>query len=244
MGFEDDILNFMLSSDLVFYAVMALLSSLPLFFLVAAISLTSLVEARLKTMKFLEDWGQVMPEKFRGGFVTAVGYFGGFIFLIFLAFIFNSMGRFLLPDLVKSTGFPSSDLATVWFAENQDVWKAFERRYQRSARAESSEFDWRQDKANLGKPAVKSFRVVAIASVMLFIAGFIDIFSSSARRRGWVLSIVALFCFLLFFRIWADKQSLYMGRLYSANLELATPAVLPAGLESIIDMGVVESDQN
>ncbi|MCG8460558.1 MAG: hypothetical protein MI919_30120 [Holophagales bacterium] len=231
----DDAFADLILSDVTFYVTMAMVCSLPLFLLVAAVGDSSLSVARKRTMKFLETWGEVMPESLRGLISGAIGYFGGFIFLMLMAYLMNASGSLMLPKLLKATGYPGGNAKTTWFAVNFDAWKAFEGRYQSAAALEDSAFDWWEKKRELGKPTVRAFRVAAAASVILLVAGLVDVSSRSRRRRGILLLAVAVACLSIFPLIWADKQAHFMTRLWRANNQLETPASLPGDISAIME---------
>lgn len=225
------------NTDFGFYVLMALFVALPLFLFVAAVRKSGLSEAQAQTLDFLDSWSRVVPRGVRDWLARTLGLFGGFIFLIVLAYLLNSLGMVLLPLASGALGHFGNP-RTAWSVEHAEQWRSFEETYVLHATWEDPQFDWWEKRHELGKGFVRGCRILTLASVLLISAGILDLFSVRFRRRGLATGLLGLLFLGLFVFLWTDKTSHYMVRVQRANLALQAPAPVSPDLASLFPLSL------
>ena len=222
-----------LHNDTVFYILMALLVALPLFLLVAALLGRGLPEASTKTLQFLDDWAGIAPKAIRGYITKGLGFFGGFMFLMMLAYLLNSVALIAMPSLSSTVGH-FGDPITSWQVENFPSWKNFEGSYKVQATREDENFDWWEKKASLDRHAVRACRIGGMAAFLLIVAGGADLVRRKYRSRGWATMVTGAVLLVMFVAMWSYKTTAYIGKLRGANQLLQEPVAFPEELERLM----------
>jgi len=230
------------NTDFGFYVIMALFVALPLFLFVAAVRKLGLAAAQAQTLDFLDSWSKVVPGGVRDWLARTMGLFGGFFFLIVLAYVLNSVGMLALPLASGAMGHFGND-RTTWYVERFDQWRSFEETYVLHATRENPQFDWWEKRHELGMGFVRGCRILTLASVLLIAAGILDLFTARFRRRGAAAGLLGLLFLVLFVFLWTDKASHYMVRVQRANLALRSPAPVSPELASLFPLSLESPGQ-
>ena len=202
---------------------LAVIGAMPVFLLVAALTRCSASQAQRRTMTFLERWGGLAPENLKAWIKQAIGSSAGFVLLVALAAVFNWLGDGAMPAISRSFGhFGTAE--TAWSEEHRSDWVKFREGIRNQWGREHPDEDltsdkqaWEQWKTNRGKDWVRVPRTLVFFSLLLVIAGIVDITARKFRQRGAVLAIVGMIAFVVFSFIWADRKAHYVREVMVAN---------------------------
>ena len=142
------------------------------------------------------------------------------------------------------TDLPHADSETTVWALNDpsDDWKTYRTRYKSAflSLTDGTEADWQAQKHSLGRGSVRTARTLFGYSLLLGLAGAIDIFRQR-RRRGLPALIAAVAAFLILYSAWYAREGNYVKEMVSAsgrlpeNLRPQLPASAPDALQRLVD---------
>lgn len=220
-----------MTSSKILFPILAVIGAIPLFFLVAAISRSNLDNARAVTLKFLEDWANIAPETIRGAVSKALGFATGFALIVALAYGFDRLGNDTMLYVSKGVGHLNNQLVA-WSIDRATDWKQFTDDYQSEWETEHHGESWEDQKTEkMGKWQVRLGRTLFYFSILLILAGLIDIFSKKFRKRGLVLLIIGVVATTACLNYWVHRKEHYIRVVLSQNHQLARPVSEPQSLK-------------
>ena len=199
---------------------------MPVFLLVASITRTSVSNAQLQTMAFLEQWGGIAPEALKKWIRTTIGCSVGYGFLVALAFSFCSLGdgktMFVISKPFNYFGYQHTEWSAIYNSEFEDFQTGFRIRWGEKHRAENlvDPKKWEQWKVEHGKNLARIPRTLIWFSALLLVAGLYDATSRTYWRRGILLVILGGLSFVGCVYNWADRNDHFVREVLKANLTL------------------------
>ena len=209
-------------TDALLFAGLALIGAMPVFLLVASIKRCSLRQARLNTMTFLEDWGGIAPQRLANWFKLTFGSSVAFGLLIALAFAFNLVGDGTAPRI--SSAFGHFNVSYVeWSVSHEFDWKTLMTHLRTNWKKLHPSEDiedptvWAKWKNDRKKYQARGARTLVYFSILMFVAGFIDILGRRQWRRGVTVTILGALFFLMMIFVWAERKGHYVEAVLAAN---------------------------
>ena len=221
-------------SSLTLFSLLSVIGAMPLALLVAATQRIKLREAIKKISKFLETWAGMAPKAIHAYISTAIGFSGGFIFLVALTYILNSLGNATMPHYSRAAHHFGRPL-TMWSVEHEPDWKKFKNAFQNRWQKEHPQQKWDDLKTEtLSKWQVRAARVLFYYSLLLLLAGVVDLgFVLIARllkftwkrffKRGISVTLIGLAASFVCLLIWVDRKQYYINEVVRVNDALESP---------------------
>lgn len=207
--------------------ILAVIGAMPIFLLVAAMTRSSLRDSQTKTMLFLEQWGGIAPSSVKEWVRATIGSTVGFALLVALTGTFNSLGDGPLIPYISGKFSHFGAEYTHWSDGHETEWKTFrdgvrinwvKAHPDDDLNKDAASFDkWKQDR---GKNRVRIPRTLIFFSLILAVAGLVDLTGKNFRKRGALLLIVGLTFTISFLYIWADRKNSYVHNVFIANESL------------------------
>lgn len=212
-------------TDAMLFASLALIGAMPVFLLVASIKRCSLKQAHSNTMTFLEDWGGISPQGLTNWINLTFGSSVAFGLLIALAYVFNLVGDGTAPRI--SSAFSHFNVSYVeWSVSHESDWKKIMKHLRTNWKTLRPSEDiedpavWAKWKNDRKKYEARGARTLVYFSLLMFIAGLIDILGRRKWRRGVTVTILGALFFIMMIFVWADRKGHYVEAVLAANESL------------------------
>lgn len=218
--------------DIGFYALLGLLTFVPLVAIVASVSKKRYGDAHNTLNDFLKKWGAIAPASFLNVVFKIAGTSTVLVLLGFLAYSLNRLGDSTMPHTSAWVGYFGSKKAG-WSIENEGDWDEVKYEFRIITGIRTDRQRWEKKKAELGKYDLRFFRTAFFLFVMIFTAGFIDVVyggvlsrrrkvpkKGELRKRGCWLIFIALLGITLTQWLWVDRQEQYVKNLVAQYRDL------------------------
>ncbi len=226
--------------DALLYPLLAVIGALPLILLVAALAGLETRAAANRIIEALGSFGGMAPQTPEHGrrrtLGVALGLFLGAVLSVLLSYAADQLMpklRFILH---------SDNEKTVWALNDPNGdWKAYRTRYKSSflSHTGGTEADWQTQKHSLGRGSVRVARTLFGFSLLLGLAGAVDVIRRR-YRRGFPVLIAALTVSLILYSTWYDREGNYVTEMISASgrlpesLRPQLPASAPDALQRLV----------
>lgn len=222
-----------MTSDIILYPILAVIGAVPLFFLVAAISRSTLDRAKKVTLRFLDDWANVAPAALRGAVSSILGFATGFALLVALAYGFDRLGNDNMKYVSRGVGHLNNKLVA-WSVNSEREWKKFRDAYQSEWEKEHLGESWDVQKTEtMGKWKVRVARTLFCFSLLLTLAGLLDLFSKKFRKRGLGLLMIGILATAACLNFWVNSRERYIREVIRQNDLLIHQVPKPASLNDV-----------
>lgn len=229
--------------DIGFYALLGLLTFVPLMVIVAAVGRKRYGDAHNALNDFLKKWASIAPDSFLKVVFRVAGTSTVLVLLGFLAYSLNRLGDSAMPHTSSWVGFFGSK-KTGWSIELEAKWDSVKYEFRKISDIRTKRQEWEQKKAELGKYDLRFFRTSFFLFLMVFAAGFIDIVyggllskrgktiknkaspgeieprRGELRKRGYWLVFIGLLGLILSQWLWVDRQTQYVKNLVAQYMDL------------------------
>lgn len=202
---------------------MAVIGAMPIFLLVAALTRNTVKDAQESTMAFLERWGGIAPNSVKTWVTKTIGSTVGFALLIALTAAFNKLGDGPLVPHLSGLFQHFGNKYTQWSESHDDDWRNLRDGVRINwAKAHHGEDltqpnAWEEWKNRHGKENVRIPRTLIFFSLILALAGLVDLIGKTFRQRGALLLTVGLVASISCLYIWADRKNSYVHNVALAN---------------------------
>lgn len=213
----------MANNKIILFALVTVIGAMAVFLLVAAILGISIKEAQQVTMTFLADWGGIAPAKLHELVALTIGGSASFALLVGLALALDALADasiHYLSALFHHFGIKE----VIWSERHSADWKAYRNQLRIQWGAANPDDNiakdpqkWATFKNQRGKNAVRASRTLTYFSVLIILAGIIDLFSSTFFNRGVALFIIGIVALVGFCYVWADRKASYVNEIILAN---------------------------
>lgn len=196
--------------DLVVHGIAGFLGSLAVVYLHASLTSNGYVQSQQSVFKHLEELAKTLPEELQVLVAKYIGYFGAFILIIILAVAFGFVGKLAAPPLSAAFYYFGDRDAQLWVEHRQEIFDAEERL--QTAKGQSTP-DWVAFQNSLGRYPVRTARALLPFTIVLIIAGAIDVCRRRFMARGISVLVAGTCFFLVAILMWSNWQGDYVRQL-------------------------------
>ena len=204
----------MLIVDIVFFALLGLLTFPLVVLMVAHLSGATFDNAYNRVKAFLAKWAEVQPQDFLDRVLKASGVTAVLFLLGFGAYVANRVGDAAIPQSAAAFGYFGSDQVR-WSVESEKEWDEVRRRFRDVTGIGPDRLKWEQAKAEMGRYDVRFFRTVAAMSFFVAISAVVALFRKGTRSKAFVTLLTAFLVLVASHWLWVEREQQYMENLIS-----------------------------
>ena len=202
--------------DISFYALLGILSFVPIVAVVASFQNLPFAKARESTLKFLKKWATIAPTDWLGRVFNFAGLSTVLVLLGFLTYGLNRFGDATMPYTSTLVSHFGSDKVRWSIEHRDDDWHEVKFLFREVSGIKGDRLKWEEAKGHFGKYDVRFFRTVFFLFLLVLVAGVVDILSGSKfRKRGYGLSLLAVLGLVASQWLWVERQEQYVVNLVS-----------------------------
>jgi len=200
--------------DILFYAIIGLVTVPFLVLIVSLCKGTTYEQARLTLKSFLQGWADFASPDFIDKVFKTAGITTTLFLLGFVAYTANRVGDATLPHTAAVFSYFKMDKVE-WSVVHEQEWKEAKWDFRETSGIDWNRLEWERTKAELGKYDVRFFRTIAVMFFVLAIAGLVGLLKRGKRIRGLVAMLAALLALTASHFLWAERQDQYIENLMS-----------------------------
>jgi len=206
-------MNWIFIQDIVFYAILGIVTFVPLVAIVASLRKVSFKIARKQTFSFLETWANLAPKEWLQAIFTIAGLSGVLFLLSLGAYLFNRLGDETMPYTSKIVGH-FGDRVIPWTIKYGEDWDKIRKEFRTVSGIEHDSRKWEEAKVELGVREVRLSRVLFYLFLLLFVAGIADtVGSKKFRSRGLCLLFIGMLGLAASQFLWVKRQKQFVTNL-------------------------------
>lgn len=204
-------MSWMFVVDLVFYAVLGIMT-FPLLVLIVALASGRRFDAAYARVKgFLTKWAEIPGNDFVDKVLKASGVSAMLFLLAFGAYVGNRVGDWALPNTAPALVFLGGEKLR-WSTQYEGEWDAVVSELRTLTGIEHDRQRWEEAKAQFGRYDVRFFRVLTVFLALLLASAVIALARKPSARAGATAGAVAA-TLLLSHQLWVEREEQYMDNL-------------------------------
>jgi hypothetical protein len=221
-------MTWMFVVDLVFYAVLGVMTFPVLVLIVALLSGRTFDAAHALVKAFLTRWANIPGQDFVDKALKVSGVSGMLFLLAFGAYLANRVGDWCLPKTAAAFSYFGGDQLR-WSVVHKPEWEGVVRELRTLTKIEHDRVKWEEAKAQFGRYDVRFFRVLTVYCTLLAAAALVALARKPSRHASLAAGI-SLATVLLFHALWVEREEQYMANVlgrYLSEYARQYPGSLP-----------------
>jgi hypothetical protein len=204
-------MSWMFVVDLVFYAVLGILT-FPLLVLIVALLSGRRFDAAYALVKgFLTRWAEIPGKDFVDKTLKVSGVSAMLFLLAFGAYVANRVGDWALPKTAPAFAYVSGDTLR-WSTQHKGEWGTVVSDLRTLTKIEHDRQKWEEAKAQFGRYDVRFFRVLTVFCALLLASALVALARKRSVRAAAVAGSVAV-ALMLSHVLWIEREEQYMDNL-------------------------------